>query len=237
MNKDEILKEYKQELATKADKYVGILNEWGSNFFYEKHIELRENLHAIAMESINKILPSELKIFLKNLCSNKLGYPDEPIFYKAFGDNPEVGQSVTKAELEQKGIDVTEFEKMREWWGWEGNYVDKQIVDGMDVYYLDSLCERADVTSEEEKERLNASVELKLAIRWKTELSMEEQDKYIGFIDDLLLGVTPEQVAQRKHLRKDKEKAKEALDIVEKYSLSSSVSKEFMDWLKNIANS
>ena len=235
MNKDEILKEYKEELDAKADNYEGILYEWGNDFFYEKHIEVRGNLHATAMECINKILPPELKIFLKNLCSNKLGYPDELIFYKAFGDNPEIGQSVTKAELEQKGIDVTEFEKMRKWWGWEGNCVDKQTVDGIDVYYLDSLCERADVTTEEEKERLNASVELKYAIFNKTKMSPEEQDKYIGFVDDLLLGVTPEQAAQRKSIRALKDKAKLLLDLVEKGKLS--LPDGDLGWWKNLANS
>ncbi|GEM_PF-2456179 len=235
MDKNEILKEYKEELDAKADNYEGILNEWGTDFFYEKHIEVREKLHATAMECINKILPSELKIFLKNLCSNKLGYPDELIFYKAFGDNPEIGQSVTKAELEQKGIDLAEFEKMREWWGLEGNFIDKQTVDGMDVYYLDSLCERADVTSEEEKERLNASVELKYAIFNKTKMSLDEQDKCIGLVDDLLLGVTPKQLEQRKHIRALKDKAKLLLDLVEKGKLS--LPDGDLGWWKNLANS
>ncbi len=235
MNKDEILKEYKDELRAKADNYKGIMNEWGESFFYEKHIEVRENLHATAMECINKILPPELKIFLKNLCSNKLGYPDEPIFYKAFGDNPEVGQSVTKTELEQKGIDVNEFEKMLEWWELEGNSIEKQSVDGEDIFYLDSLCQRPDMTSEEEMVRLNASVELKYAIFNKTKMSFEEQDKCIGFVDDLLLGVTPEQVAQRKYIRTLKDKAKLLLDLVEKGKLP--LPDDDLTYWKNLANS
>ena len=82
---------------------MSILEEWGTTVFYEKHIVEREKLHYLAMECINKILPLELKIFVKNLCANTLGYPDEPIFYKAFGDNPKVGDRISKTELEQKG--------------------------------------------------------------------------------------------------------------------------------------
>lgn len=174
------------------------MEEWGTDFFYEKHIVERENMHTIAMECINKLLPPELKIFLRNLCDNKLGYPDEIIFYKAFGDNPEIGKSVSKLELEQNGIDTTEFDKMIEIWGLEGTFVEKQTIDGEDFYYLDSLCERADITSEEELERLNASVELKYSIRQKTNMSMDEQDKYIQYVNDLLLGITPQKKAEIK---------------------------------------
>lgn len=198
MDNDEIIKNYKDALQKKNLKYMGIMEEWGTDFFYEKHIVERENMHTIAMECINKLLPPELKIFLRNLCDNKLGYPDEIIFYKAFGDNPEIGKSVSKLELEQNGIDTTEFDKMIEIWGLEGTFVEKQTIDGEDFYYLDSLCERADITSEEELERLNASVELKYSIRQKTNMSMDEQDKYIQYVNDLLLGITPQKKAEIK---------------------------------------
>ncbi|MBO4319695.1 MAG: hypothetical protein J5857_04425 [Treponema sp.] len=178
------------------------------------------------MECINKLLSPELKVFLRNLCSNKLGYPDEVIFYKAFGDNPEVGKSVSKSELEQKGIDVTEFEKMLDYWNWEGNCVEKQNSNGEDYYYLDSLCERADVTSEEEKERLNSSVELKLAILDKAERLNEDPDKYLVLIDDILLGITPQRLKEKKLI----DVVKEINDKVKDGSIS--LSKEALDWLK-----
>lgn len=232
MNIDQIAKKYKEELKRKTDFYEVIMNEWGVDFFYEKHIEVREDLHAKAMECINKILPPELKIFLKNLCSNKLGYPDEPIFYKAFGDNPEVGQSVSKEELEQKGIDIKEFEEMLNYWAFEENYVSKQSDNGADYYYLESLCERADVTSEEEKERLNASVELKLAIIWQSKLSDDEKEEYIHYVDDLLLGVSPQRLADIK-LKKN---AKEITALIENGKLQG-LSKDAINFFKNIANS
>ncbi|MBO4319696.1 MAG: hypothetical protein J5857_04430 [Treponema sp.] len=43
MNSDEILKKYKDELEAKQKIYDNILSEWGAYFFYEKHIEEREN--------------------------------------------------------------------------------------------------------------------------------------------------------------------------------------------------
>ncbi|MBR0030896.1 MAG: hypothetical protein IJP61_01195 [Treponema sp.] len=198
MNKDENMKNYKDELQKKTSNYMSIMEEWGTTVFYEKHIVEREKLHYLAMECINKILPLELKIFVKNLCANTLGYPDEPIFYKAFGDNPKAGDRISKTELEQKGIDIKEFDEMIEIWGLEGTFVEKQTIDGEDFYYLDSLCERADITSEEELERLNASVELKYSIRQKTNMSMDEQDKYIQYVNDLLLGITPQRKAEIK---------------------------------------
>ncbi len=229
MNTDEIFKKYKDELDAKPEIYDKIDNEWGGYFFYEKHIEEREKLHATAMECINKLLSPELKVFLRNLCSNKLGYPDEVIFYKAFGDNPEVGKSVSKSELEQKGIDVTEFEKMLDYWNWEGNCVEKQNSNGEDYYYLDSLCERADVTSEEEKERLNSSVELKLAIIEKAEQVNEDPEKYLMLIDDILLGITPQRLKEKKLISF----TKEVLDKLNENSIS--LSKEALDWFESVA--
>ena len=186
MNKDENMKNYKDELQKKTSNYMSIIEEWGTTVFYEKHIVEREKLHYLAMECINKILPLELKIFVKNLCANTLGYPDEPIFYKAFGDNPKAGDRISKTELEQKGIDIKEFDEMIEIWGLEGTFVEKQYVDSEEFYYLEDLCEQKDFTSTEELRRLNASVELKNAIFQRTDMSIDEQDKYIQYIDTLL---------------------------------------------------
>lgn len=227
MDKDEILKEYTDELSKKPDLYEGILNEWGTSFFYEKHIKVRDDLHRTAMTCLNKFLPPELKIFLKNLCSNQLGYPDEMIFYKVFGDDPEIGKSVSKAELEKKGIDINEFEKMIEWWGWEGTFVEKQSYNDIEYYYLESLCERGDITSEEETERLNASVELKKAI-FEQEMSFDKEDELIEHIDTLLHGVNPEKLKQKKL----KKIAQEILDNTELYS---SLSKDAQDYFRNIS--
>lgn len=227
MNTEEIIKKYNDELKAKTDNYEGIMNEWGGYFFYEKHLEVRENLHKSAMECINNILSPELKIFLKNLCSNKLGYPDEVIFYKVFGDDPEIGQSVSRKELEEKGIDVKEFEKMLDYWGLEGNFVEKETTDGMDYYYLNSLCERADITTEEEMERLNSSVELKEAILRMPE-DILKHDKCIELVDDLLLGVTP----QRLHDKQMKKHAKEIVELAENKSID--IPKDLLDYFKSV---
>ncbi len=227
MDKNENIKNYKDELQKKTSNYMSIMDEWGTSFFYEKHIVEREKLHYLAMECINKILPLELKIFVRNLCANTLGYPDEPIFYKAFGDNPKVGDRISKTELEQKGIDTKEFEKLLEIWMLEGNCVEKQTIDNEEFFYLEELCERADITSEEELERLNASVELKHVIFQKTDIPTEEQEKYIQYVDDLLLGITPQRKAEiQLH--------KFAKEIMEN-PVFSSLSKEAQDFLKGKA--
>lgn len=227
MDSEKIMKKYNEKLKEKIEAYDGIWNEWGGDFFYEKHLEVRENLQKTAMECINSVLSPELKIFLKNLCSNKLGYPDELIFYKAFGENPEIGKSVSREELEQKGIDIKNFENMFDYWFLEGNGVTKYNSEGTDYYYLDSLCERANITSEEEKERLNSSVELKLAI-----INMQEdddkKDRYIELVDDLLLGITPQRLKNIKR----KKGAKELLEFAEKHQLT--LPKECSDFLKSI---
>ncbi|MBP5436638.1 MAG: hypothetical protein J6Y30_01510 [Treponema sp.] len=230
MDKDDIVKKYKDELDKKLNKYDELLDEWGDCFFYEKHIEVREKLHESAMECINKILSPELKVFLRNLCSNKLGYPDEVIFYKAFGDEPEVGQSVTKLTLEQKGIDVNEFEKMIDYWAWEGNRVYKQTIEGIDYYYIESLCKRTNIISEEEKERLNVSVKLKKAIIDKV-FPDGDFDEYIDLVDILLLGVPPEIIKAKKA----KEAAKELLDIIEKEGIT--VGPHLLKWANETLNS
>lgn len=228
MDSEKIMKKYNEKLKEKIEAYDRIYwNEWGGDFFYEKHLEVRENLQKTAMECINSVLSPELKIFLKNLCSNKLGYPDEVIFYKAFGENPEIGKSVSREELEQKGIDIKNFENMLDYWFWEGNVVTKYNSEGTDYYCLDSLCERANITSEEEKERLNSSVELKLAI-----INMQEdddkKDRYIELVDDLLLGITPQRLKNIKR----KKAAKKLLEFAEKHQLT--FPKECSDFLKSI---
>lgn len=234
MDKDDIVKKYKDELAAKPKRYNDIEDEWGSYFFYEKHIEVREKLHACAMECINKILPPELKVFLRNLCSNKLGYPDEVIFYKAFGDEPEVGQSVTKSELEQKGIDINEFEKMIDYWAWEGNRVNKQTSDGMDYYYLESLCQQTNITSEEEMERLNASVKLKKAIVDKF-FPDDESEKYIYLVDTLLFGVSSETIKVKKKATKV---AKALLAYMEETKATDFPGKQdIREWIDSVLNS
>ena len=228
MDKDEILKQYKDELNKKTERYDKIMNEWGEFFFYEKHLEAREKLHSNAMKCINKLLPPELKIFLRNLCANTLGYPDEIIFYKAFGNHPEIGRSVSEKELEKEEIDIAEFDKYLDYWCLEGNIVEKQNRDGINYYYLDSLCERADITSVEELERVKASIALKEAIFQKTNMSGAEQVKYVRYVDDLLLGITP----QRKEDLEIQTRAREALEN----PIFPTIPKELQEAIKAAAN-
>ena len=186
MNNEEITKEYTAELNKKYDNYMSIFDEWGSNFFYEKHIIEREKLHIKAIDCINKILPPELKIFIRNLCANRVGYPDEIVFYKAFGNSPEAWTKVSKEELQKKGIDITEFEGLIETWGLEGTSVKKETVDNKEYYVLEYLCERQDFTSLEELNKLNASIKLKEAICLKTNMTDDEKQECIEHIDTLL---------------------------------------------------
>ncbi|MCR5763440.1 MAG: hypothetical protein K6G00_08685 [Treponema sp.] len=186
MNNEEILKEYRKELNGKYDDYMGIFNEWGTDFFDEKHLFVREKLHLMAMDCINKILLPELKIFVRNLCSNHLGYPDEVIFYKLFGNNPEIGKKITKEDFERNGIDSEKIEELIEMWGLEGNFVGKETVDGKEYFILEDLCERQNLTSSEELERLEASIKLKEAIFQKTNMNYDERVEYVNYINTLL---------------------------------------------------
>lgn len=227
MTKDEIMKEYTEELKRKSEIYDNIQESWGSYFFYEEHIKARDNLHKKAMECLNKVLTPELKIIFKNFCTNKLGYPDEVIFYKVFGDEPEIGKSISKTELEEKGIDINEFEKMVDYWCWEGNIVEKETVGENDYYYLNALCERPNITTELEEERLKASVALKSEILNNNRISEADQDKFIQYIDILLHGLTPEQI-------KEKKLKKLFQEIYNNPDIFNSLEKEHQEIIKNV---
>lgn len=63
--------------------------------------QAKEEAHKIAIECLNKILTPELKIFIKNLSLDRLQYPDEPIFYKVFGNYPEVEDKISFNDIKK----------------------------------------------------------------------------------------------------------------------------------------
>ena len=103
----------------------------------------KDNVHKAAMECLDKILTPELKVFVKNLCFNRLSYPDEPIFYRMFGDYPEVGDKVSKSELVEKGVDLQEIDRLYDTWFSEGTWIEKEEIEGEIFYVIHDLQESA----------------------------------------------------------------------------------------------
>ena len=161
MEKSEIEALYRNELKNKYESFkVPEGHEWGDEECHEsrtKYIDSeRKRIHEQAMKGIDEILSPELKVFIRNFCYNKLWYPDEPIFYEAFGDFPKKGYKVSKERLIQNGVDLKEFERlMSEVWVWEGNIVREEEIAGKTYYKITALNER---TFDLEKEILAKSI-------------------------------------------------------------------------------
>lgn len=112
MSNEEIKQEMKSfsELLEHKQERWPILNDDNEDEFYNAIDDEKRKIHKVAIECLNKILTPELKVFVKNLTFNTLGYPDEPIFYQAFGEYPEEEDKVSIEELNQKGINIEKLE-------------------------------------------------------------------------------------------------------------------------------
>ena len=156
-----------EEIKAEMAKYTEALNQGKYNLFKQFDVEkdgvppeaffgAKENAHKIAMECLNKILTPELKVFVKNLCFDRLAYPDDPIFYKAFGEYPKIGDKISVAELENLGIDEKEFwERADDIWFHEHSCaIDFKEIDGTKYYVIEYLEEESDADSKERKEWL-----------------------------------------------------------------------------------
>ena len=149
----------------------------------------KEDAHKIAMECLNKILTPELKVFVKNLCLDRLQYPDDPIFYKVFGDQPQVGDKISEDELKKLGITWSEFSSYAyDIWMQENScFIWEKEIDGRKYWVIEDLYE---TDSEETKERREW---LKNSSRLKRELAKFSNDNEVDVskIFDLLNKATP----------------------------------------------
>lgn len=146
----------------------------------------KENVHKAAIECLDKILSPELKVFIKNLCFNKLGYPDEPIFYKIFGEYPKVGDKVSEDDLIKRGIDEKMIYEYEDIWGLEGTSIGKEVIDGKTYFVIDQLWEVEDADSEEVREWLRNSSELKKFISKESKLDAATKKKMFDTLDKVV---------------------------------------------------
>ena len=106
-----------EEIKAEMAKYTEALEQKFKGFDYnddeEKKEEFfrqaKENAHKVAIECLNKILTPELKVFIKNLCLDRLDYPDEPVFYKVFGEYPNEEDFVSYEDIDKLGINTNYF--------------------------------------------------------------------------------------------------------------------------------
>jgi hypothetical protein len=121
---------------------------------YDYYKQAKEKVHNIAMECLNKILTPELKVFVKNLCLDRLQYPDDPLFYEMFGDYPEVGDKISDDEIKKKNIDIW---TIRDEWDHEGScFIIDEEIDGKTYWVIKDLNESSDTESRDRRRRLRA---------------------------------------------------------------------------------
>ena len=135
-------------MIKEMEKYTDALkNEKDPTLFDEKKYEYygdflddaKEKAHKVAIECLDKVLTPELKVFVRNLCLNKLGYPDEPTFYRIFGDYPKTGDRVSEEELAEKGISFHDYDEHVDHWNLEGNWTKVEVIDGKKYIILEEL--------------------------------------------------------------------------------------------------
>ena len=135
--------------------------------FYQARRSAKERNHLIALEVLNEILTPELKVFIRNLCNNTLDYPDEPIFYKMFGNNPKECDKVLIDDLIEQGVDIEKIEFLRGFvWGIFGADITTQKIDDKEYYVIDSIHSHEDNLIEK-FDASNISLEIKSILNEK----------------------------------------------------------------------
>lgn len=160
MSNEEIMNQYTEALMCKFKNRPQRTDFDSVNDFFIYLCEQKENAYSIAMDCLDKILSPELKVFVRNLCYNKLGYPDEPIFYKIFGKYPKVGDKVSVDDLVERGFDIKEIEEWVLKWSQETNYVEKETLDGKNFFVIKSLFEMEDENVDEKFKNVRAMEEI-----------------------------------------------------------------------------
>ena len=187
MSTDEITAEMnKYTIALQKEKDLAIankVNEETGEIDPSVFEAAKKNAHKVAIECLNKILTPELKVFIKNLCFNKLGYPDEPVFYKVFGEYPKVGDKVNAASINEK--DLQSFTNyIDDPWFMEGTYISSEVNGDKTFFVLEDLPETDEELPEEMRERLRNISDLKKFINEKANSS--EKKKMLSIFDQLI---------------------------------------------------
>ena len=144
----------------------------------------REKVHSIAMGCLDKILTPELKVFVQNLSLDRLGFPDDPLFYKIFGNYPQVGDKVSEEEIKAQGIDLWKFEDARSMWDYEGScFVWDKEINGKKYWVIEDLNELDEEQIEAKREWLKKSSQLKRSLAKITQLDSSIKEEIFDLLE------------------------------------------------------
>lgn len=190
MKYEEELEKYDDILQTKYQSFIPSDPENDDKYSDELFNYLnsdKERIHSAAMDCLSKILSPALKVFVRNLCYNKLGYPDEPIFYDMFGNYPEVGDKVSIEEIREKGLDIKTIDSLKdEIWFLEGNWIEKESIDGKEYYVIKDLYEILEEESEEKLKKLRTASKIRKFLIDNKELDDSKKLSLTEMLDSLL---------------------------------------------------
>lgn len=178
---DEGCKKCDEIAAGDMDKYDEIYNETVQKYFEQA----KEKCHNIAMECLNKILTPELKVFIKNLCLDRLNYPDDPVFYKLFGDYPQIGDRVSSDEVKAEGFgdlcDMNDicFHENSCW------LIEKDI-DGKIWWEIERLYEPSEEEILENRKRMRAFSNAKRFIAKSDKLSEKDKEEMFNLLNKIV---------------------------------------------------
>ena len=189
-----------EEIKAEMEKYTEALKQKFKGFDYDPDDEekkeeffrqAKENAHKVAIECLNKILTPELKIFIKNLCLDRLDYPDEPIFYKVFGEYPNEGDYISYEEIEKLQIDSSYFinEIACVWLEEDSCFVEDKIKDEKKGCYISFIPEQDEETTNQRREWIKQSYRLKRNLANNPSISDKDKIEIFNLLDKVNNGL------------------------------------------------
>ena len=182
-----------EEIKAEMEKYTEALKAKFNGFDYnddedkkeEFFQQAKENAHKVAIDCLNKILTPELKIFIKNLCLDRLDYPDEPIFYKVFGDYPSEGDFVSYEDIEKLEIAPSYFiDEIACVWNEEfscGVFDEKK--DGKSGCEIAFIPKQDEETTKQKRQWLKQLYKLKRSFAANQSISDQEKTELFNLLD------------------------------------------------------
>ena len=188
-----------EEIKAEMEKYTEALKQKFKGFDYNEDEEkkeeffrqAKENAHKVAIDCLNKILTPELKVFIKNLCLYRLDYPDEPVFYKVFGEYPTEGDFVSYEEIEKQGINSGYFvDEIGCVWDNEFScgafYEKKDGKEGCSIVFLPNQDEE---TTKQRREWIKQTYRLKRSLDSNPSISDKDKSELFNLLDKVNNGL------------------------------------------------
>lgn len=123
-------------------------------------------------------------MFVRNLCLDRLGYPDDPEFYRIVGDCPQVGDKISVESLAEKGI--------TNWAPYddellihENVFINMEKIDGKDYYVIESMNEASEGDAEEKIKSLRGSQMVLEVKKWLAKENKSLDQKSMDTLDNL----------------------------------------------------